>query len=241
MNHQHLLENHLKFLASHRGELRRQGDTVFVESDRPEFTYAILGQQLGTLDGLRDVNTVQHLPWSGISAEDLLHAQFVPTMGLSYMVLSDVVTPWNSIEELQVKHSQDSAHIDSFSEVQSRGFNESQVDFDRWHPWLRAANVRNQHSNDQLFYVGSLGNEPVGTALVVLDASTAGIYGVATLPAHRKKGISTSIMKQAVVDAKARGCDVVTLQVKQDSYVEEFYRHLGFKRVFTTGMYRRKS
>ncbi len=241
MNHDILLQNHLAFLATHRGLVRREGETYFIESDRPEFSYTILGRDIRAEDIPSAVKAIQHLPWSGVSVDDLKRAGFVPTMGLSYMVLAADASGWKNTPDLTIVRSHEAEHFETFSEVQSRGFNETRDDFDRWHPWLRDANFRNQRNTDQLFYVGRLAREPVGTALAVVDGNTAGIYAVATLPSHRKKGISTAIMKQAVSDAKSRGCTVVTLQVKQDSYVEGFYTHLGFKRVFVTGMYRRNS
>lgn len=241
MNQEILLNNHLTFLATHRGAVRREGETYFIESDRPEFSYAILGRDIHAQKLPNVVKTVQHLPWSGISIGELKTAGFVPTIGLSYMVLAADASGWKSKPDLTIVHSHETEHFETFSEVQSRGFNETQEDFENWYPWLRDANFRNQHNKDQFFYVGRLGREAVGTALTVVDGNTAGIYAVATLPAHRKKGISTAIMKQAVSDAIARGCTTITLQVKQDSYVEAFYSHLGFKRIFVSGMYRRNS
>ncbi len=236
---QTLLNNHLAFLASHRGSVRRDGDTLFIESDRMEFTYAILGRGARVEKLPPTSQTLQHLPWNEATVDDLNRTGFSPTIGLSYMVLGENLPEWRVRTDLSIERVRDVAHMDVFSNVQSRGFNETQESFDRWHPWLRAANHRNLENPNQLFYVGSLGNEAVGVVLTVIDGESAGIYAVATLPNHRKKGISATIMKQAVLDAQAKGCNIMTLQVKQDSYVEDFYRHLGFNRVFTTGMYRR--
>jgi GNAT superfamily N-acetyltransferase len=76
----------------------------------------------------------------------------------------------------------------------------------------------------------------VGTVLTVFTGDTAGIYAVATLADQRRQGVSTTLLKQAVIDASARGARTITLQVKQDSYVENFYKNLGFERAFTTTM-----
>jgi GNAT superfamily N-acetyltransferase len=155
------------------------------------------------------------------------------------MSLGETLPEWRVRTDLTIERVGDAARMDIFSKVQSLGFNETPESFERWHAWLRAANFRNLGNADQLFYVANLGSKAVGVALTVMDGKTAGIYAVATLPDQRKKGVSATIMKQAVCDAKAKGCNLITLQVKQDSYVEDFYRHLGFKRIFTTWMYRR--
>jgi GNAT superfamily N-acetyltransferase len=234
-----LLDNHLAFLSSHRGKIVRDGATIFVESDRPEFTYAILrkGADPGALPDT--TKTVQLFPSIETGADALTKAGFVPTSGLSYLVLGDDAPPWRVRDDLAVIRVRGQAEMDAFSEVQSRGFFETEESFGRWHPWLKAANDRNLKNPNQVFYVGGLSGAPVGTALTVFDGETTGIYAVATLAQHRRKGVSTTIMHQAIHDAKVKGRDVITLQVKQDSYVEEFYEHLGFRRLLVTSMYRR--
>lgn len=152
-----------------------------------------------------------------------------------------VSTPPLVRNDLLIERVETQEQMDLFSQVQSRGFNETEESFALWHPWLKAANDRNLHNKNQIFYVGRLNGEPVGTVLTVFKDDTAGIYAVATLAEHRKKGISATIMQEAIEDARSRGAGIVTLQVKQDSYVEDFYRHLGFKRIFATGMYHRNS
>jgi ribosomal protein S18 acetylase RimI-like enzyme len=234
-----LLDNHLTFLATHRGVVGRNGDTISIQSERPDFTYTLLGTT-STLDELAaDVHTVQHLPWSGTTADALEEAGFVRAMGLSYMTLAEDHPDWRVRSDLVVGSVGTQLQMDSFSEVQSRGFCETQEIFDDWHPWLKAANDRNLQNARQIFYVGYLQGDPVGTCLTIFEEGLAGIYAVATLPQHRKKGIGTTIMRQAIADARKRGAGTITLQVKQDSYAEDFYRHLGFERVFATGMYRR--
>jgi GNAT superfamily N-acetyltransferase len=235
-----LLENHLAFLGSHRGVVRADGDTIYVESDRPEFRYAILGRKTNLETLPATVRAVQVFPWSQPTVEELEKAGFAPATGLSYMVLGEDLPKWRVRNDLDIEVANDSAQMDVFSEVQSRGFLESVDDYKNWHPWLSAANHRNLQNPKQSFYVGSLGSTVLGVVLSVIEGGTAGIYAVATLPDHRKSGVSTTIMKRAISDAQARGCKTITLQVKQDSYVEEFYQHLGFKRVFTTKMFKRE-
>jgi len=238
-----MLENHLAFLASHRGSIhgRGRGDTLFVESERPEFTYAILGPQARAAALPDKVEMVQHFPWSGTSSEELGLAGFGFLMGISYMFLEDSRPEWRLHRGLRVDLVTDQEQMDIFSRVQCRGFNESDESFNQWHPWLKTANDRNLHNPRQRFYVGSLADHPIGTTLTVESEDCVGIYAVATLAEHRKQGISTTVMRHAVRDAKNTGASLIVLQVKQDSYVEDFYRHLGFKRLFTTGMYRRNT
>lgn len=234
-----LLTNHLAFLSSHRGTVVQAGATIFVESDRPEFTYAILtqGAQLGALPD--STKTIQIFPSSEIGADDLTRSGFVPVLGLSYMALNNDASSWRVRDDLAVVRVGSQAEMDAFSEVQSRGFFETEESYRRWHPWLKAANDRNLENSSQQFYVGRLSGEPVGTALTVFDGALTGIYAVATLAQHRRQGVGATIMQQAIRDARAIGRDQIILQVTQDSFVERFYEHLGFRRLVATSMWRR--
>lgn len=236
-----LIRNHLAFLASHRGAIRRLGDTFFIDSDRPEFKYALLGQ-MTPIDALPvETQTVQLFPWSRITAKDLLEAGYTSTLGVSYMILNENLTlEANKQNSLVIREVKSSAEMDHFSEVQARGFNETEEGYLHWHPWLKEANDRNLQNNLQAFYVGFLDEKPACTALTVFDGESAGIYAVATLPYYRKRNLSTMMMQRVLAEAKNRGAKIVTLQVIQDSYVEQFYQNLGFTRLFTTNFYRRR-
>lgn len=155
------------------------------------------------------------------------------------MMLGNSLPPWRERTDLIVEKVDCSDQMDIFSYVQSKGFNETQESFDHWHPWLRTANRRNLKNPMQNFYVGSLNRKPIATVLSVYNETTCGIYAVATLAEHRKGGISTTIMNQAIREARAQGLNIITLQVKKDSYVEDFYSHLGFQRIFTSDMFKR--
>jgi GNAT superfamily N-acetyltransferase len=238
-NQDALVDNHLAFLATHRGTVRRGRGWISVESDRPEFTYAILSAGARLQDLPAGTRTLQLLPASDVLAAELDAAGFSSSMGLSYMVLRGTQRDWRVRDDLVVTRVEEAAQMDVFSEVQARGFNETPESFDLWHPWLRAANHRNLRNADQLFYVGRHGTRAVGTALTLFTAGTAGLYAVATLADQRRQGVSTTLLRQAVTEALARGARTITLQVKQDSYVEDFYRNLGFERAFTTTMLHR--
>jgi ribosomal protein S18 acetylase RimI-like enzyme len=122
--------------------------------------------------------------------------------------------------------------METFSELQSRGFLENQEAYATWHPWLRAANFKNLQNKDQYFFIAEIDGTPAGVVLMIVHEGIAGIYAVATPPQFRKNGVSTSILKHAVIEAKKLGCSTITLQVKNGSYAESLYRKLGFKTAF---------
>ena len=102
---------------------------------------------------------------------------------------------------------------------------------------MRNANHKNVGAQNQVFYVGFLAGQPVGSTLLVEKDGTAGIYAVATLPESRKQGVGSTLMAEAIKDANLRNCKVITLQVAQGSYAESLYINLGFKTEFTAKIF----
>jgi GNAT superfamily N-acetyltransferase len=215
--------------------------SVFVESEKSGFTYAILGKGSKLSEIPERFKTLQRLPESGISEQDLFQAGFLDQSGLSYMVLGDAPPDWKTSKLLRVEVVDSVGAMETFSEVQTWGFDATEEGYREWHPWLRQANLRNLDNSEQRFYIGRLGDAAVGVTLTVCTSGIAGIYAVATLPSFRKQGVSATLMKQAIADARARGCRTITLQVKQDSYAEGFYQRLGFERVFSTRFFRKST
>jgi GNAT superfamily N-acetyltransferase len=236
---QDLLENQLSFLSSHRGTVGRAGESFLIDSERPEFTYAILGRDVKPGALPQGYSTLQRLPWSGVSADELAGAGFRDVDGVSYMVLGSGASAGETAPTVRIEVVDSAAALDVFSEVQARGFNESEESFRHWHPWLRQANHRNLRNPDQRFYIGHVDGVAAGATLVVHTPGVAGIYAVATLARFRKMGVSTSLLRAAISDARARGARTFTLQTKLDSYAESFYRRLGFERVFEARLFRR--
>lgn len=108
-------------------------------------------------------------------------------------------------------------------------------------PWARrlcaasAVNAMQQPGN--YYYLGCLDGMPVSTLHMLIDGAAAGIYAVNTLRAHRRKGISSTVMARAIADARAAGCDLIGLGCEANGYAERLYARQGFTRVFTSEMW----
>ena len=76
-------------------------------------------------------------------------------------------------------------------------------------------------------YLATIDEQPVATAVVVLDAGVAGLYNIATLPAWRGRGIGTAITLHAALQARQQGYRVGILQSSELGY--KVYQRLGFK------------
>jgi ribosomal protein S18 acetylase RimI-like enzyme len=79
------------------------------------------------------------------------------------------------------------------------------------------------------FYLAHDDGEPAGGALTVSADGVTGIYSVATLRAHRRRGIGTALTVRAVTEAQAAGADIVCLECESGSDAMQLYASLGFE------------
>ena len=83
------------------------------------------------------------------------------------------------------------------------------------------------HDTNQHFFLAFLDGKPVATSLSYFQNQYAGIYFVATLKEHRKKGIGLAITQSTMHHAKMAGSLYATLQSSRDGL--SVYRQAGFK------------
>jgi predicted acetyltransferase len=102
---------------------------------------------------------------------------------------------------------------------------------------LRAINVANIARPDHRFYIASLEEKAMGVALAIAEKETLGIYGVGTLPDHRRRGTSSALLAHAVREGRDAGAKTVTLQVMTGSYAESLYAKLGFETAFVSPIF----
>ncbi|OGQ26734.1 MAG: hypothetical protein A2138_23315 [Deltaproteobacteria bacterium RBG_16_71_12] len=130
--------------------------------------------------------------------------------------------------DVDVTLAVDEAGLARFSDVQAGGFAAPGADPAPLRAFLHAANAPNLGHPAQSFLVASVDGTAAAVTLVVRHQGSAGIYAVATLPAWRRRGLSTLLLARAVTDARRAGSDVVTLQVEGGSDAERLYARLGF-------------
>lgn len=235
-----LFENHLEFFATQRGAVTRRDGFVLVDSTSPDFTCAFV-EDATSLEKLpARFGAVRLVPWSRVAKEALAAGGFESRGAITYMILPGQLPESSAPDGLGIEVVTSAARMDVFTDVQTRSFLEEGDSFEWWYAWLREKNHSCLGRDLSRFYVASLAGEPVGVTILVRQAKTAGIYGVATLPAHRKKGVSTALLARAVEDGR-RGAEVLTLQVKTGSYAESLYEKLGFTAAFATPMFARLS
>jgi ribosomal protein S18 acetylase RimI-like enzyme len=82
-------------------------------------------------------------------------------------------------------------------------------------------------------FIGYLSDEPVATSMLATTPSVrlAGVYSVATRPAHRGRGFGTALTTAALLAGRARGYDTAVLEPSPMG--EAMYRRMGFEQFGT--------
>ena len=76
-------------------------------------------------------------------------------------------------------------------------------------------------------YVGYVEDEPVATAELDVSDGAVGLYNIATVGAHRRKGIGAAMTLRPLLDARAEGHTLAVLQASADG--QGLYARLGFE------------
>jgi len=87
-------------------------------------------------------------------------------------------------------------------------------------------------------YVGTLDGRAVASVVSQDHDGDCSIWWVAADPAARGRGIVSSLMRHALADGRARGCEVSTLQATKLG--RPVYEHLGYEGFGTMEMWERR-
>ena len=237
-----LLDNHLAFLAAHRGEVRRSPHAVEVVGESSEFSAWIPLSETAAMPAGTAV--VRLVPWSGAGWEErLLASGFEPAEVLVHME-----APAGSSDSEPVAAVDSEADALGFAEVQSAAFLElGEPDYDWWRKMFAERALLSYGAPGQSLYLLRVDGDPASTTLVLRTASVAGVYAVATKPQYRGRGLATRLLAQAQRDAAglqdaAGGLDAaggrLTLQVVEGSDAERLYLRLGFRPAFRSPHFR---
>lgn len=226
-----MLDNHLAFLAAHRGEVRRTATGIEVVGEDPYFSAWIpLTADAGLPEGTA---TVRLVPWSGGGWEERLAAAGFEAAE----VLVHMEAPPDAVDGDPIMPIATDEDAVAFAEVQSAAFlDDDDPDIDWWRTMLREKAVLNYARPDQSFYVLRVDGDPASVTLVFRTGPVVGIYAVATKPAYRGRGLASTLLAQARRDA-ADGR--LTLQVMEGSDAERLYLKLGFRPAFRSPHFRR--
>jgi ribosomal protein S18 acetylase RimI-like enzyme len=87
-------------------------------------------------------------------------------------------------------------------------------------------------------YLARMDGEPVASVVALDHAGDCAIWNVGTREAARGRGLATGLMRQALLDARERGCETTSLQATQVG--RPVYRRLGYREMGAIEMWERR-
>ncbi len=148
----------------------------------------------------------------------LPYSDTVPGMALH--PVSSVQTP---PPELDIRLVRNPGDLQRFREVAAAGFG---IPVEGAAMLLRDS-ILDERSIES--YLGFVDGVPVATSTLVKVGNTAGVYNVATIDTHRKRGYGEAMTWRAVAGGVAARCDVAILQASQIG--RPIYERMGFRLV----------
>ena len=183
------------------------------------------------------------LMWSFWACEDLLpaklrsrsvrlfeHGGLRMALRLPGMAAERLLPPRRPLPPMEIRLVADEATMLAFCDIGCTCFHVPLA-------WFREIFLWKQMWNKELVgYVAYVGGEPVSTAAIVVASGAIGVYNVATLPAHRRRGYGEAVMRYALERAReASGFERTILQATE--YGLPLYQSMGYKTVTAVNVY----
>jgi ribosomal protein S18 acetylase RimI-like enzyme len=152
------------------------------------------------------------------------------TVQLPGMVAERLLPPRRALPEIEIRRVADESTRHAFCDIGCVCFH---VPLN----WFREIFLRRQlWDGDFVGYVGYWNGEPVATAATVIAGDAVGVYNVATLPAHRRRGHGEAVVRYAIEKARQQsGYERTILQATQHGLA--LYLSMGYKTVTTVRVY----
>ncbi len=145
------------------------------------------------------------------------------------MVAERLRLPERGCPALEIRRVADGPTQDAFCAVGSTCFNVPP-------PWFREVFENRAVWRDFAGYVGYADGEPVTTAATVAGAGVIGLYNVATLPPHQRRGYGEAVTRHALARAgEEHGIWRSVLQATPQGL--RLYERMGFRSVTTVTVY----
>lgn len=171
------------------------------------------------------------LTWGLTAAGDVAEAiapsatalGLAPGERLPGMVLTPLAGDMPHVPGLAIREVRDPTSLVLFYTTSAIGFGEGEDLFPLVYPPLVLQRP------DLTLYLGFLDGEPVATAVRITSHGIAGIGGVSTVPAARRRGIGEAITRRAALDGVAEGCRASFLQASAMGF--DLYQRMGYRHV----------
>jgi GNAT superfamily N-acetyltransferase len=89
-----------------------------------------------------------------------------------------------------------------------------------------------------VLYLARVAGKPAACVAALDEQGDCGIYYVATAPRAQRHGLASALMRQAIIEARARGCATSSLQASTAGF--PVYRRLGYRDVCELALWERR-
>lgn len=152
-----------------------------------------------------------------------------PSVEMPGMAAGELLPPERPLPPIEIRRVQDGEARGDFCAIGSVCFN---VPLE----WFREVFEGRRVWDDFEAWVGYVNDEPVATAATVTGSGVIGVYNVATLPGHQRRGYGEAILRHAVARARERhGVTQTILQSTTQGY--RLYQRMGYRTVTRVAVY----
>lgn len=145
------------------------------------------------------------------------------------MLAERVLAPVRTLPAIEVRRVIDEPGWSAFCQVGAVCFNVPLA-------WFREVFEGQKVWESFAGYVGYLNGEPVSTAATVVGAGAVGVYNVATVPGHQRRGYGEAVMRHALERARQQhGLERTILQSTAQGL--RLYQRMGYAVVTNVAVY----
>jgi GNAT superfamily N-acetyltransferase len=84
-----------------------------------------------------------------------------------------------------------------------------------------------------VLYFASRGGEIAGVGFARIDNGLVQLAGAATLPAHRRRGVQSALLRARLIEASSHGCDLAVVTVEPASKSQQNMQRNGFALLYS--------
>jgi GNAT superfamily N-acetyltransferase len=145
------------------------------------------------------------------------------------MIAERVLPPVRALPRLEVRRVGDESTCAAFCQIGSICFNVPLT-------WFREVFENPGVWREFAGYVGYANGEPVSTAATVTAEGAVGVYNIATLPGHQRRGYGEAIMRHALDEAR-RACGLERTILQSTAQGLPIYERMGYRTVTRVAVY----
>jgi GNAT superfamily N-acetyltransferase len=92
-----------------------------------------------------------------------------------------------------------------------------------------------------VLYLARRGGDVAGGGAVRISEGLAQLSGAATVPAHRRQGVQSALLRARLVDAAALGCDLAVVTTEPASKSQQNVQRAGFSLLYSRAILVRRA